>query len=231
MNIRKCFLRYLKFIFKNVFSYEKVSSISFLLFLSAFSSVSYGMQATSVQVIYNTEQNYGSTIDTYNMCRDDVNAAGSPLACPPQFNKYYVYSVGTYKAQYGGGTSVQANNCSVFGDTAFASCVEYHYYWVWECPPSSENPPTQCVGKHDGKRLGLSGCNASFVGNPIDTATGNKVQVELDYRGSEAFPLSVSRTYNSLAGEWVFMGGISINSETEVAVTRPDGKTHIVNIP
>jgi RHS repeat-associated protein len=35
------------------------------------------------------------------------------------------------------------------------------------------------------------------VGNPIDVATGNKLQTETDYRGSGSSPLSFSRYYNS----------------------------------
>jgi RHS repeat-associated protein len=35
-------------------------------------------------------------------------------------------------------------------------------------------------------------------GNPIDSTTGNKIQVETDYRGAGASPLSFQRHYNSL---------------------------------
>src|SRR5262249_62149937 len=42
----------------------------------------------------------------------------------------------------------------------------------------------------------LGGCE---LGNPCDPATGNKIQVEVDYVGSGPFPLRFARTYNWLS--------------------------------
>jgi len=44
------------------------------------------------------------------------------------------------------------------------------------------------------------------AGNPINVATGNKYQEELDYRGSGPFALEYVRRYNSLAYDTVYYG-------------------------
>ena len=40
-------------------------------------------------------------------------------------------------------------------------------------------------------------CNLTLLGNPIDSASGNKYETVTDYRGGGAFPLVFSRAYNS----------------------------------
>jgi len=45
-------------------------------------------------------------------------------------------------------------------------------------------------------------CPSGFVGNPINTANGNKFQAETDYPSSGASTLSFTRAYNSLDGLW-----------------------------
>lgn len=54
------------------------------------------------------------------------------------------------------------------------------------CPSTTVNPD---------KNLGLS-CKP-LVSNPINAATGNKVQLEIDYEGIGTFPLRIVRLYNS----------------------------------
>lgn len=78
-------------------------------------------------------------------------------------------------------------------------------------------------GKHDlGREMGLTEC---ALGNPINPAAGNKVQMETDYRGKRPFPLAVSRAYNSISGQWTFFPNVSHQAGTiEAQVTRPDGK-------
>jgi hypothetical protein len=46
------------------------------------------------------------------------------------------------------------------------------------------------------KNLGVKGCTS--CGNPINYATGNKYQEEIDYIGPGPFPLVLKRYYNSL---------------------------------
>ena len=78
-------------------------------------------------------------------------------------------------------------------------------------------------GKHDlGREMGITEC---ALGNPVNPAAGNKVQVETDYLGSRPFPLQVSRAYNSLSGQWTFFPSVdhSVGS-IEAQITRPDGK-------
>lgn len=78
-------------------------------------------------------------------------------------------------------------------------------------------------GKDDsGREMGITECT---LGNPVNPAAGNKVQLENDYRGIRAFPLAVSRTYNSLSGQWTFFPRINHQGGTiEAQVTRSDGK-------
>ena len=78
-------------------------------------------------------------------------------------------------------------------------------------------------GKNDlGREMGLTEC---ALGNPINPAAGNKVQIESDYRGKRPFPLTVSRAYNSISGQWTFFPRISHQAGTiETQATRPDGK-------
>ena len=78
-------------------------------------------------------------------------------------------------------------------------------------------------GKADlGREMGLPECS---LGNPVNPAAGNKVQIETDYRGKRPFPLTVQRAYNSISGAWTFFPRISHQAGTiEAQVTRADGK-------
>ena len=58
----------------------------------------------------------------------------------------------------------------------------------WYCAPYPSFDP---------KNLGEPSCGIN-AGNPINVATGNKYQRDVDYAGVGAFPLSVVRHYNSL---------------------------------
>ena len=82
---------------------------------------------------------------------------------------------------------------------------------------------------------------SSFVGNPINAGVANKMQREVDYAGSGAFPLEFVRTYNSLfgpyttsfSGYWVgnfdraVLPGVGPD---DVIVTRRDGKAYFFAI-
>ena len=78
-------------------------------------------------------------------------------------------------------------------------------------------------GKDDlGREMGLTEC---ALGNPVNPAAGNKVQIETDYRGKRPFPLTVTRAYNSISGQWTFFPRVAHQAGTiEAQVTRPDGK-------
>ncbi|TDG12579.1 RHS repeat protein [Seongchinamella unica] len=78
-------------------------------------------------------------------------------------------------------------------------------------------------GNNDlGREMGLTECN---LGNPVNPAAGNKVQIETDYQGQRPFPLTANRAYNSLSGQWTFFPRVSHQVGTiEAQVTRPDGK-------
>jgi hypothetical protein len=52
-----------------------------------------------------------------------------------------------------------------------------------------------CRGNNELKDLGR--CSGKDVGNPINAATGNKFQSELDYRAAAPHPLEFERFYNS----------------------------------
>lgn len=73
-----------------------------------------------------------------------------------------------------------------------------------------------------GREMGISVCS---LGNPVNHAVGNKYQVETDYEGSRPFPLSVTRTYNSISGSWQFFPEIDFSAgSTDSRLIRPDGK-------
>ncbi len=62
-------------------------------------------------------------------------------------------------------------------------------------------------------------------GNPINPAVGNKVQMETDYEGTRPFPLSVTRTYNSLDGSWQRFRQLNFDpGSVDARLVRADGK-------
>lgn len=74
---------------------------------------------------------------------------------------------------------------------------------------------------YDGKAQGEpNNASCRMVGNPIDVATGNKFQKEVDFEG-----VGLARYYNSLSGAWVssFDYRLVVAGPSQV-VTFPDGK-------
>ena len=64
-----------------------------------------------------------------------------------------------------------------------------------------------------------------FKGNPINIAIGNKYQREVDYRSGGAFPLSISRSYNSETSGWRFFPEIiGASNDSTINAVRADGK-------
>jgi len=68
----------------------------------------------------------------------------------------------------------------------------------------------------------------TFSDHPIDFAIGNKFFRDTDYRGSGAFPIVFSRTYNSFALGWNFAYTQRIERQAadKIVVRRPDGQTY-----
>ncbi|WP_159084415.1 RHS repeat-associated core domain-containing protein [Dongshaea marina] len=92
---------------------------------------------------------------------------------------------------------------------------ENHYYKT----PDELDPPLKSNGQT---------CLAA--GNPIDIATGNKFQREVDLTSGGPDPLVVGRNYNSSNGLWRFdyFQKIEMRSDpAEVWLRRGDGKTFI----
>lgn len=75
------------------------------------------------------------------------------------------------------------------------------------------------------------GKSSGFVGNPINLATGNKYQEELDYSGKTRFPLDFIRYYNSATGQWTHTFGESLSIGTEsVQIEFADGRQSLFSI-
>lgn len=112
-----------------------------------------------------------------------------------------------------------------------------------QCPqtPQNETPfylaANNTICTRPGYSPGGNGPPNCCSGNPINTASGNKYQVEPDYRGAAATPIEFARTYNSstnvsestLGPQWRHTYDRSIELNTNhiintAAVFRPDGK-------
>lgn len=64
----------------------------------------------------------------------------------------------------------------------------------------------------------------SCIGNPINLSSGNKYQLETDYRYGDNSPLVFSRTYNSIDGLWVHNFSTSLRiSDTVIVLVKNDG--------
>jgi hypothetical protein len=99
-----------------------------------------------------------------------------------------------------------------------------HYIVVRDkCPPDTLTGNNGlCVPVH--KNAGKT-CNDTLHGNPINITLGNKFQSESDYRANGAFPLAVSRSYNSSINSWHFFPKIEyVSAGATVNVVRADGK-------
>jgi YD repeat-containing protein len=105
---------------------------------------------------------------------------------------------------------------SAGGCSASDSMVVYHV-------PKAQDDQTR---KNAGDR---NTCNGT---NPVNSGTGNKFQVEVDYQGGGAFPLRLARYFNSAfssqgraGSQWRTSYDRSIRvSGSEAAVERPDGQ-------
>lgn len=87
------------------------------------------------------------------------------------------------------------------------SCLfrnEFGTQEVWRKYPLSGGCTLAGLADPDTGQCGIPKCdnNCQYAGgngsNPIDSATGNKRQIETDYFGTGSFPLRLERTYNSI---------------------------------
>jgi YD repeat-containing protein len=92
-----------------------------------------------------------------------------------------------------------------------------------------------CDFEGNKKALGENDClgpaPSCLVSNPINIATGNKFQTEVDYQGGGRFPLVFERYYNSETGEWRHNFDYHIRlgkrlNVLKVDVERPDGRVY-----
>ncbi|MFC5497343.1 RHS repeat-associated core domain-containing protein [Caenimonas terrae] len=89
-------------------------------------------------------------------------------------------------------------------------------------PPPPDEPPVQPTAD-DGNTCGAA---VEAAGNPIFTATGNKFQQEVDYRGPHG--LNLVRRYNSSLPGWVHNYSVRVFAGAALArVIRPDGRAHL----
>lgn len=110
----------------------------------------------------------------------------------------------------------------------FLICDFYFFRWG-ECPVGSiPHPDTgECLTNNQAKDVGQVCANESGGTNPINLSVGNKYESATDYVGNERFPLSVSRSYNSLRNGWRFLPEIDFqNGQGVAAAIRPDGKEY-----
>ena len=131
---------------------------------------------------------------------------------------------------------------SFSGFRYYMACPAGYYMSGSYCFRSNSSDPV-CPGP--GKEIGApdllpqscSGDDDSlFSGNPINTATGNKIQIDQDYKGRGANFLRLERTYNSGSVKtdgfdfgWRSnfarsIAPVASNPTSETAVYRPDGQ-------
>jgi YD repeat-containing protein len=144
-------------------------------------------------------------------------------------------AVGLYYVSTDWHPEISAYWCEYGWDTSSPSSVaRLDYIWHHDsgCLSGYVLNGLQCVPPHDPKTLGAPPCNGT---NPINGGTGNKYQVESDYRAGP-FQLVWERYYNgdsqvninsaSLGSNWRGTYDRSISAQTTTAtVYRPDGKS------
>ncbi|MGO9444523.1 MAG: DUF6531 domain-containing protein [Thiobacillaceae bacterium] len=99
----------------------------------------------------------------------------------------------------------------------------------------------QCISTIAPSNLGgicpRDGCKVT--GDPVNTGTGNKFQIETDFPANSASPLSFSRTYNSSTSVATTMGGgwqhsyerfITVLNNGSVEAMRSDGKSYVFTL-
>ncbi len=133
-----------------------------------------------------------------------------------------------------------------FGTPEACSLAGYTDGQTGQCGPPKCDEPCCCGGKASGSQGGTS--PSTRVGNPIDTASGNKHQSEADYVGAGAFPIRFERSYDSsrtwfnnpvpmgiawmhsYLGSVQLMPGPNSSAITQAVVYRPGGGVIAFNL-
>jgi RHS repeat-associated protein len=109
-------------------------------------------------------------------------------------------------------------------------------YTFYDCSFSSTAKGTWTVEQdspltNSSKNLGGStnSCPMPCAGNPINTGTGNKFQVETDYIGGAATGISLQRFYNSqdsTGSKWqhTWNRGLAVSNSASIEAYREDGR-------
>lgn len=107
---------------------------------------------------------------------------------------------------------------SIEGYTTVRNCSEHHYVGMHpgNCPSGTEyNAGNEdCIEELPLEKDNGDCCDRA-VGNPINFATGNKYQREVDYQGSGPFPLEYVRHFN-IRGKWTSFFRLSESVETKI---------------
>jgi len=118
------------------------------------------------------------------------------------------------------------------GDYPYGGAIAYFHFPPSSCTAGSEFvSPGICANLQSEKGYGGGGCPGgnTGVGNPCDPASGNKWQIDEDYRSKDG-ALVYSRSYNSLLRRasghgynWVATNRLEIRNESRIQVRRANG--------
>ena len=145
----------------------------------------------------------------------------------PQTTYGLVHSYYSWCEYHTNDGDIYANRCSQSwgGPVIHAHIYAYLLYSnAGQCPIGLiPGPGGECIANQEEQGNSCPAQNGET--NPINLGVGNKFQTEVDYLGGGVFPLTVSRTYNSLSREWQQLIEVVPNATvTEATVVRPDGK-------
>lgn len=173
-------------------------------FLAVLASALTPSQALSVEITYSV--GYWS----HNDCRLSPQAADPLTACRLAWPGFDAYEISIFG---GKGNMAEPFDPYVPGPT----CIGYDGSRYRQIVKVCASVPLE-------DNLGED-CDLPYFGNPINAATGNKFQKEVDY-SSEKFGLSVTRFYNSSLGHaWRFSYTDSLEiTPLVIAYSQPDGR-------
>ncbi|HVK53797.1 MAG TPA: DUF6531 domain-containing protein, partial [Burkholderiales bacterium] len=185
----------------------------------------YSVSLSTGQTMYTTSCSTAVLQGLYAACPSSYMAPGYPVvtAPPPGGDTwrcdYMIYN-GTACAQYGSLNYLNATySCGPFPTLADGTCAAPQ-------PKKNLGPCDDCAK-----------APPIIVGNPINSATGNKYERAMDYQGQGPFPLVFIRHYNSAAdpapapigAQWrhhyqraVTLAADGLSAET----ARPDGRVY-----
>ena len=128
------------------------------------------------------------------------------------------------------GTNTHAVTAQAVCPTGHGTSLEFDpingwpfYYYCYPQMSPYASPPVMLVNGSDGNPEGCAtGCN------PVDLASGAKIDRMVDYQNASPFPISWTRHYNSHGNPWSFEYDRSVNviqltGTPKVTLTRPNG--------